>query len=81
MTPHGSCVQIVTGYRYQNYGVKLNELKGERKKVLEEVMENESYKNAKELLQRYRTMMQNMYVFSRTLSHFPAVITSLEQVN
>ena len=52
MTPHGSCVQIVTGYRYQNYGVKLNELKGERKKVLEEVMENESYKNAKELLQR-----------------------------
>ena len=40
-------------FRYQKYGIKLKELKEERKKVLEEVIETESFKNAKELLERF----------------------------
>jgi len=39
--------------RYQKYGESLKSLKEEKVKVLEEVIETESFKNAKELLERF----------------------------
>lgn len=40
-------------FRYQKYGVRLKDLKSEKRQVLEEVIETESFKNAKELLERF----------------------------
>ena len=45
-------INIIPG-RYQKYGESLNSLKDEKVKVLEEVIETESFKNAKELLERF----------------------------
>ena len=37
-----------------SYGKMLKDLRAEKKKILDEVIETESFKNAKELLERYR---------------------------